>query len=498
IHQAKGLQFPVVIIPELHRKRQENLDWFILDRQRGLTVKVPDGRSGLATGITMERLRERARWREKFESARLLYVGATRAEDRLILTGSAPDLAASPRGGGEPVSSETDDQETDSDTWLSWICRALGLNDNSLKDQMIEVGEGAAVRLEINLADTLIDYRMPKRRSQRFMGGLADLDLSRTPGDLFPLLTQIDGATGPRTISVTQLTSFTRCPRQYYFSRVLHAPERGELSGWEHTEAPEPPSNLTASLKGSVVHLFCERFADGVGPDICLGSSLDHVLRIRMADRGQGVSGINRDAAIKELRPLVENYLASDVRRRIDSVRGGEIARTAPLDSMGQAVFSEQSFTLKASGKTVRGTIDKLLISRGERGNLEAEIIDFKTNRFRAAKSDALLKAAIESAAAGVRMQMRIYSLAVRELTPGVANVKAMLHFVDPSVEYNLPPEVLEPAVCRQALDDVLFRVDQAAKSESYPPQVGGHCRHCGFLGICQPGRLAVRSYVKG
>jgi ATP-dependent helicase/nuclease subunit A len=495
IHQAKGLQFPVVIVPELHRKRQENLDWFILDRQRGLTVKVPDGRAGLATGITMERLRERARWREKFESARLLYVGATRAQDRLILTGAAPE-SSRPRQ-SEPDPADMDDQETGGDTWLSWIFRALGLRVDSLKGERIDVGEGAAIRVEINLANTMVDYQTPKRRVRRFSGGLGDIDLSRTPNELFPLLAQIDGAATARSLSVTQLTNFTRCPRQYYFNRVLHAPERGELSGWEQAEATEPPSNLTASLKGAVIHLFCERFAKGLDPDICLRSSLDHVLRVRMADRGEGVSGVNREAAISELRPLVDNYLASQVRERIDSVRT-TVRADAPGNQgphgMDKAVFSEQRFTLKATGKAIRGTIDKLLIARNERSELEAEIIDFKTNRFRAGASEGLLKTAIESAVEGVRMQMQIYALAVRELTPELASVRATLHFVDPNVEYALPAEALDASTCSQALEGVLSKVDQAAKSDTYPPQVGGHCRHCGFLGICQPGRIAIRS----
>ncbi|HUK89232.1 MAG TPA: UvrD-helicase domain-containing protein, partial [Blastocatellia bacterium] len=72
IHQAKGLQFPVVIIPELHRKPLDRTDWFILDRHRGLTAKVPDGRTALVAGATMEKLRQRAAWRERFESVRLL------------------------------------------------------------------------------------------------------------------------------------------------------------------------------------------------------------------------------------------------------------------------------------------------------------------------------------------------------------------------------------------------------------------------------------------
>ncbi|HVS83967.1 MAG TPA: UvrD-helicase domain-containing protein, partial [Pyrinomonadaceae bacterium] len=44
IHQAKGLEFPVVIIPDLHREPMRRDAPFILDRRKGLSLKVPDGR----------------------------------------------------------------------------------------------------------------------------------------------------------------------------------------------------------------------------------------------------------------------------------------------------------------------------------------------------------------------------------------------------------------------------------------------------------------------
>ena len=44
IHQAKGLEFPVVVIPDLHREPIRRETSFILDRHKGMTVRIPDGR----------------------------------------------------------------------------------------------------------------------------------------------------------------------------------------------------------------------------------------------------------------------------------------------------------------------------------------------------------------------------------------------------------------------------------------------------------------------
>src|SRR5204863_7528190 len=52
IHQAKGLEFPVVVIPDLQRLSKPMDNWVLLDRHRGLTMKVPDGRGTLVAGCT--------------------------------------------------------------------------------------------------------------------------------------------------------------------------------------------------------------------------------------------------------------------------------------------------------------------------------------------------------------------------------------------------------------------------------------------------------------
>ena len=62
IHQAKGLEFPVVIIPDLQRLSRVATDnWVLLDRHQGLTLKVPDGRGNLVAGCTFSKLREATR-----------------------------------------------------------------------------------------------------------------------------------------------------------------------------------------------------------------------------------------------------------------------------------------------------------------------------------------------------------------------------------------------------------------------------------------------------
>jgi ATP-dependent helicase/nuclease subunit A len=85
IHKAKGLEFPVVVLPGLHQKSAG------LDRGAELTVDWMSGVYGCMFPPTWNAgqvlLWEKERIREKAEQRRVMYVGMTRARDRLILSG---------------------------------------------------------------------------------------------------------------------------------------------------------------------------------------------------------------------------------------------------------------------------------------------------------------------------------------------------------------------------------------------------------------------------
>src|SRR5437660_4478371 len=144
IHQAKRLEFRVVIIPDLHRDAYQRNSSFILDRHKGLTVRVPDGRGQGVRGALFNELSKRNRWREEFESMRLLYVAATRAEDRLILSGAVPQ---------KELENLT---KTESEKWLAWLWQALDLDAHPLSG-VVEFSDGVQVQLAISREPIVFD-----------------------------------------------------------------------------------------------------------------------------------------------------------------------------------------------------------------------------------------------------------------------------------------------------------------------------------------------------
>jgi ATP-dependent helicase/nuclease subunit A len=542
IHQAKGLEFPVVIIPDLHRDQKPRESAFILDRHKGLTIRIPDGRGQTVRGALFNELRQRNRWREEFESMRLLYVAATRAEDLLIFSGVAAEKDLKNLG------------KTDRELWLAWIWQAFGLGEDATSE-ILRLAEDVQIRFVIDR-----DRRDSVARAPGITAESESevIDTSTPFAKMFPLLRRLapEPGLGLRRFSVTQLINFQRCARQYYFDRMLKTPGREERAVWNDAEAPEPPANLTATLKGAVIHRFCETFREGDDPETRLSASLADVLSQRQAELAGRIFDIKPEEALRDLLPLGQNYLASEVFQRVAAAHRfsgeSEVSQfeiEAPKTG-APGLWSELRFRLRRPGGIVTGTIDKLLITPNPTGEgIDVEIIDFKTNRFlshanrsrrpenvatmlttplnqpligaagvgakplqglfdfdavaegsptktqHSTEEDSSLAAQAEQIARDYQLQMQAYSLALRELLPPevkINSLRATLHFIDPNLEVGLAATLLDHETCAKSVDEAMIsiaKLDSTLDAELFPPLPASHCRICNFLELCSAGR---------
>ena len=135
------------------------------------------------------------------------------------------------------------------------------------------------------------------------------------------------------------------------------------MAVWNNAEAPEPPANLNATLKGAVIHRFCETYSRGDVPEERLKESFADVIRSRQAQLADRLEDINAEEALKELWPLAQNYLSSQVFQRVDQAEKthGDAPPRLPAGEAG--LWSELSFRLRRPQGILTGTIDKLLIS---------------------------------------------------------------------------------------------------------------------------------------
>lgn len=85
IHKSKGLQFPVVVIPQMSRGFNYQQPYILLDKDKGVGFKY-DKKSPL-----YDKIKEGIKANEDEENKRLLYVAMTRAEKRLLLGNQGKD-----------------------------------------------------------------------------------------------------------------------------------------------------------------------------------------------------------------------------------------------------------------------------------------------------------------------------------------------------------------------------------------------------------------------
>jgi len=245
IHQAKGLEFPVVIVPDLGRASNPDNRIPALDEELGIvggpidaTGRVVVGHAGLDVHRARERDRERA------EQARLFYVACTRAKDVLVLLEGKGDARYLATGEGDRTS------------WCHQVWDVVGREriaefvPAGADDRTLALPDGSAVRLERAGRHLAAAAGEPPAREVRVAPA--------GPGERAQVARVLDFVPPPPAAVVTSptaLADFRRCPRQYWYRQVLGLPERGS-------------GGTRAALLGTAAHAVLEAVAlDGAADD---------------------------------------------------------------------------------------------------------------------------------------------------------------------------------------------------------------------------------------
>ncbi|MHB8420894.1 MAG: UvrD-helicase domain-containing protein [Myxococcales bacterium] len=270
IHQAKGLEFPVVMVPECGRQERIDLPPILFARDLGLAVKArgPDG--AWVRPPSYRRVQAALEARSRAESLRLLYVAATRAEELLVFSGELGDAGG--RG--------------------SW--RELLDAEPSLR------------RLE---GEALPDGRCDAPAAGDAGGAAAALQATE------PLR---PAAPSRLSLAATSAADLLLCPRRFQLRQLWHLPERaGEPFPPEEVPVEGDPRQL-----GSLAHALLERV------DLSLAAR-DPSAAVERAARELGpVPGPSDDG---EVRREVASLLASPLGRQICALPSNRVWRERPF-----------------------------------------------------------------------------------------------------------------------------------------------------------------------
>jgi ATP-dependent helicase/nuclease subunit A len=259
IHQAKGLEWPVVFVPDLAARARNDGARAALDAEGRLCAAWHDpAAEAFRATSSLEAARAEERRAAAAESRRLLYVALTRARDHLVLSGDGPASA---------------------DGWREHV--EAGAAERPELVRRIPIAEAGTARGEARALEV-----PPLPGPGEGAGGPAGEGRLQAPSlALPPPLPAV-------RLAVTDLAEYARCPRRHHFSRVLGLAEpRGARGGAQDDD----PARATA--RGTLAHAMLAE-ADLSAPPLQRRAQLAAVAARRGYDPdGPGVRRILREVS---------------------------------------------------------------------------------------------------------------------------------------------------------------------------------------------------------
>jgi len=246
IHRSKGLQFKVVIIPQMARGFKNDISFALFHKNKGIGLRI-DGNSSFYDSI-----REELKEKEDEENKRILYVAMTRAEKRLIIGYQGKD------SGFKKMIKDLINREH--------VTYIDGTIEKPSKGNSIKV-----LKPELFKAKAF--------------------DIKK-----FPLIKEIPGF-GQRkfnSFNPTQFVDFCQCKRKFYMKHYRKLPidvMAYEVNGGENRVL------LDSLTKGNIIHGFCQYYSYGMD-------------KMELLKQIVNSYGINYDKKVEEiLLHYVDNYL---------------------------------------------------------------------------------------------------------------------------------------------------------------------------------------------
>ena len=364
IHQAKGLEFPVVIVADIDRKGPPHARSAVLHPDLGALVKLPDtfGESHENLGLKMFGLMEREA--DDKETIRLFYVACTRAADYLIL------------------SAGTDPTVTKHSPWFQLVESRFDVATGLPQTDPLLGSSTAATAGRDSIPEIRVHHRPPRaarvsHASERLVPvpQLVDFLQAAEPSEIPELALRIGRDTEELPpLSVSRLESIDANLRGVAHARQDHA----------HDPADALLDLDQATALGTLVHAVLER-VDFTSPTGWL-PLLDETIACSRNDLNSETTA----AAREMLSRLLASPIVAEISAAKSLHREVEFALRWPAASAG------------GPSVLIRGVIDMLY----EDAAGGWHILDYKTNNFPANADEALLLTPYE-------LQLGIYAHAV-------------------------------------------------------------------------------------
>jgi ATP-dependent helicase/nuclease subunit A len=388
IHRAKGLEFPVVCLADLGREPMSaGREHLRIGPKGEIGLRVPENGNGSRKAFAWQTIGEAEAAADRAEERRLHYVGMTRAEDLLIVSGAIEERQWADGSGREA---------------LAWIAPALApgiagaLTRESPRATFEAVRDGWWARVACTLNTPEGDVLPGPARTPA-----AAAEPSAAPavanGRATPPAAPV-AAPAPRVpvdrLSYSSLQEYARCPYRFYLRRVLGLPEAAPAD-----DAPAQEEGLPPTVRGSLVHSLLEAldFTAPAPPDPAAVAAFAAAQDVSL-----------HDTQARDVAGLVAAFAESDLCARL--ARADAVAREEGL-----------TFVLPAPGGDpvlVTGFVDVIAAEGSKR-----LVVDYKTDSIDLATAEAH----VDREYGGQRI---VYALAA--LRGGATAVEVVHCFLEP------------------------------------------------------------------
>lgn len=463
VHASKGLDFPVVFVPELGAaaaRREKGAQRVVVgsgDVPNLLTVRVADEDGVVLEPASFAEAYAESGRRDRAERQRLAYVAVTRAADAMFLVGGRARAPKNEDVGATSIAA----------------LEALAADPEALAAARLVVEEvvppppraqapSAPAASLVDAPPAFADASAPSLPSD-----LTPLDLT-APSDASLFAPSPSPADAPRrawrslSLAPTALADFDHCARRFELVHVLGLPERprGRLPSADRK--PEG-ATLDARAQGTLAHAVLEHvpLSAFAGEDVTSVASAALVSEGVAADHPQHAVIVGR----------VTKFLQSDYARSI--AEGG--ARVRREVAFVLDVEDEQGRSV-----VLRGSMDLVVVWPDG----AVDVVDYKSGR-RSPGADPSA-----GAAGAYAFQLDVYALAARSLHPSAPRLRVGLVFLGGDASTPVWRQAPSEAAFRRSLATLGERLVDARWTGHFPRVDVARCEsiYCGFIGRCHTG----------
>ena len=442
IHKAKGLEFPVVFVPDLNAQPRGDSGRLLGRADVGLTYRPPSADEDeqedeplmFRIASQLEKADERA------ENVRKLYVAVTRHRDHLVFVGADWRSKEGAMIGSNSLLARMDE-----------VLHILAAVDG--KGQLA-YGDGYSAVVRSIDPRPLRPHRGAATRGRRMLAeakGPADLAAAiagSAGGKKTPeLLGPVPAETGRVEMAVTALADFACCPMLYRWRHELRVP--GRVNDASNSPAV---STLDAATAGTLFHRCMELldFAKPQAAELLVAQAVAE-LDVEL--------GLEMEQVHRDLQDMLDRFAEQPL--------WGDIAGA-------RSRFAELDFLLEAGPAVLRGQIDLLY----EDGRGHWHIVDYKSDRVSADD--------VEAHASRYELQMQAYALAASKHLGGAA-VDASLYFLRPGAACEVVGATGSADALRSEIHRAAGALLTARRSGTFEAAAGASCKHCPYNDLCNP-----------